>query len=58
MHAMLLLSEGGEGVNTSLQGLLFAGIAFLLLMIIVGWLTSGRRQDQAEAVQETKKSSK
>ncbi len=52
MHALLLLSEGGGDPNTSLQGLLFAGIAFFLLMVIVGWLTSSRKQEQAEAGHE------
>ncbi|MBI5945218.1 MAG: hypothetical protein HY864_12680 [Chloroflexi bacterium] len=58
MLAMLLLSEGGEGINTSLQGLLFAGIAFFLLMVIVGWLTSSRKQEQAEAGHEAGNSEK
>jgi len=55
MHAILLLSEVGEGINTSLQELLFAGIAFFLLIVIVGWLTSSRKQDQADSAQDTKK---
>lgn len=55
MLAMRLLSEGGEGPNTSLQGLLLVGIAFFLLMVIVGWLTSTRKQDQPEVQHEAKK---
>ena len=55
MLAMRLLSEGGEGPNTSLQGLLLVGIAFFLLMVIVGWLTSTRKQDQPEVQHEVKK---
>ena len=34
MLLMRLLSEGGEGVNTELQWLLVAGLAFFLLTII------------------------
>ena len=55
MLAMSLLSGGGEGPNTSLLGLLFVGIAFFLLIVIVGWLTSSRKQDQAEVRHEAKK---
>jgi hypothetical protein len=58
MFAMRFLSEGGEGPNTSLQGLLLIGIAFFLLMVIVGWLTSNRKQNQAEVKHEAKKSDK
>jgi preprotein translocase subunit YajC len=54
----MLLSEGGEIPNTSLQGGLFVGIAFFLLMVIVGWLTSNRNQDQAEVTHEAQKSAK
>ncbi len=56
MLMMRLLSEGGEGPNTSLLWLLFIGIAFFLLMIIVGWLSSSRKQDQPEVTIEAKKS--
>ena len=58
MLVMRLLSEGGEGPNTSLLWLLFGMLTFFLLMIIVGWLTSGRKQDQAEVTNEAKKSAK
>ena len=58
MLAMRLLSEGGEGPNTSLLGLMFIGIAFFLLIVIVGWLTSSRKQDQAEVKHEAKASVK
>jgi hypothetical protein len=58
MLALRLLSEGGEGPDTSLMILLFVGMAFFFLMIIVGWLTSGRKQDQAEVMQDAKKSAK
>ena len=56
MLMMRLLSEGGEGPNTSLLWLLFIGIVFFLLMIIVGWLSSSRKQDQPEVTIEAKKS--
>jgi len=52
MFAMRLLSEGGEIPNTSLQGVLFGLLGFFLLMVIVGWLTSNRNQDQAEVTHE------
>ena len=58
MLALRLLSEGGEIPDTSLTLLLFIGIAFFFLMIIVGWLTSSRKQDQAEVTNEAKKSMK
>jgi len=58
MYALRLLSEGGEGPNTSLQGLLVIGIAFFFLMIIVGWLTSNRKQEQPDVQHETKKPAK
>ncbi len=58
MYALRLLSEGGEGPNTSLQGLLLIGIAFFFLMIIVGWLTSNRKQEQPEVQHEAKKPAK
>lgn len=58
MLALRLLSEGGEGPDTSLTILLFVGIAFFFLMIVVGWLSSNRKQDQAEVMHEAKKSAK
>jgi len=59
MHSMLMvLSEGGGGPDTSLTSLLFGGMAFFFLVIALGWLTSARKQDQAEVKQEAKKSSK
>jgi len=50
MYAINFLSE--EGPNTELSWLLFIGLGFLLLMIIVGWLTSRRNGGQAEVRQE------
>ncbi len=58
MFAFRLLSEGGEGPNTELQWLLLAGIAFFFLIVIVGWWTSLRKPEQAEAGHEAKKSAK
>ena len=47
MYAIQFLAE--EGPNTELSWLLFVGLGFFLLMIIVGWLTSNRSTEQAEA---------
>jgi large subunit ribosomal protein L21 len=58
MLALRLLSEGGEGPNTELQWILLVGIAFFFLIVIVGWLTSSRKQEQVEAGHEAKKSAK
>ncbi len=52
MLALRLLSEGGEGPNTTLQWMLYVGIAFFFLMIIVGWWASSKKQDQLEAQHE------
>jgi hypothetical protein len=49
MLALRLLSEGGEGPNTTLQWMLYVGIAFFFLMIVVGWWVSSKKQDQAGA---------
>ncbi len=54
MLALSLLSEGGTGPDTSLLLLLFIGIAFFFLIITVGWLSSNRKQYQAEVAQEAK----
>ncbi len=58
MLALRLLSEGGEGPNTELQWFLMVGIAIFFLMVIVGWLTSSKKQEQVEAGHEAKKSAK
>ncbi|MBI5963606.1 MAG: hypothetical protein HY863_09050 [Chloroflexi bacterium] len=55
MFMLHLLSEGRETPNTSLQGLLFVGIAFFLLMVVVGWLAGSRKQNQPEVTHEAKK---
>jgi hypothetical protein len=58
MLALRLLSEGGEIPNTELQWLLLTGIAFFFFVVTVGWLTSSRKQEQVEAGNEAKKSTK
>ncbi len=58
MLALRLLSEGGEGPNTELQWLLLVGMAFFFLIVIVGWLTSSKKQESVEAGHEAKKSAK
>jgi hypothetical protein len=52
MVALRLLAEGGGGPNLELSWLLYAGMAFLLVTILVGWLTSSGERDQVEAAQE------
>jgi hypothetical protein len=52
MFALMLLSEGVP--NTSLVWLLYVTLAFMFLMIIVGWLTSRKEQDQSEVQHEAK----
>lgn len=56
MLAMRLLAEGAEGPNTELLWLLYVGIAFFVLVIIAGWLTAPRRQEQVAAEPEALKS--
>ena len=58
MLAFRLLSEGGEGPNKELLWLLYLVIAFFLLIVIVGWWVSLRKQDQPEVKQEAVKSKK
>jgi hypothetical protein len=58
MLALRLLSEGGEGPNTSLVGLLYAGIGFFFLMIIIGWWTGSKKQDQPGVKDNAMKSAK
>jgi hypothetical protein len=52
MFALRLLSEGGGGLNPSLQWMLYVGIAFFLLMVIVGWWVSSKKQNQPEVEHE------
>ena len=41
MFVMTLLSEAGP--DTSLAWVLWMGLAFFFLMVVVGWLASSRR---------------
>jgi hypothetical protein len=52
MYAVRFLAE--EGPNTELSWLLFIALAFFLLMIVVGWLTSRRNGEQAEVGHESR----
>ena len=50
MFAMLVLQEAGP--NTELAWLFYLFLAFFLLMVIVGWLTSRRGGNQTESTPE------
>ena len=52
MYAIRFLAE--EGPNTELSWLLFVGLGFFLLMIVVGWLTSSRSAEQAEVTHDSR----
>lgn len=52
MYAIRFLAE--EGPNTELSWLLFIALAFFLLIIIVGWLTSNRSTEQAKAAHDSR----
>jgi hypothetical protein len=58
MFALRLLAEGGEGPNAELLWLLYAGLAFFLLAILIGWWSGSRKQDQSEIKHEAVKSKK
>lgn len=58
MLALRLLSEVGEGPNTDLEWLLYAGMALFFLMVVVGWWVSSRKQDQPKDRHEAKKPAK
>jgi len=58
MLALRLLSEGGEGPDTSLLWLLYVGVALFFMIIIIGWMVSNRKQEQFEVQDETPKSKK
>lgn len=51
MFAVMLLEEAGP--NTELSWLLYFFLGFFLLMIIVGWLTSGRTVEPVDVPHET-----
>ena len=50
MYLIQLIAE--EGPNTELSWLLYVTLGFFLLMVIIGWLTSRRNDEQAEAAHE------
>jgi hypothetical protein len=50
MQFALLIAE--EGPNTELSWLLYVALGFFLLMVIVGWLTSRRNDEQVEATND------
>ncbi|MBI4761442.1 MAG: DUF4332 domain-containing protein [Chloroflexota bacterium] len=52
MYVINILAE--EGPNTELAWLLYLALGFFLLIIIVGWLTSRRSAEQAEAGHESR----
>ena len=56
MFALMLLSEGVP--DTSLVWLLYIVLAFMFLMVVVGWLTGRKEQDQSEARHEAKRPAK
>lgn len=58
MLALRLLAEGAEGPNTELLWLLYAGIAFFVLAILLGWWASSGKQEQVEVRVEAAKPSK
>jgi hypothetical protein len=43
MYVLRFLSEGGEGPNTELLWLLYAGISFFFLVIVTGWWSASRK---------------
>jgi hypothetical protein len=44
-----------EGPNTELLWLLYAGLGFLLLVVLTGWLTSPKETGQAQTREEARK---
>ena len=50
MQLALFIAE--EGPNTELSWLLYIALGFFFLMVIVGWLTSRRNNEQVEAMNE------
>jgi hypothetical protein len=43
-----LLSEGGEGPDTTLLWMLIVALAFFFLMVIVGWLVSRNKKPEVQ----------
>ena len=58
MHAIQLLAEGAEGPNTELLWLLYAGLAFFFLAILLGWWAGSRAPEQVEVKTEAVKPSR
>jgi hypothetical protein len=58
MLALRLLAEGAEGPNTELLWLLYVGIAFFVLAILLGWWAGSGKQEQAEVRKEAVKPSR
>ncbi|MCQ3937111.1 MAG: hypothetical protein DPW18_08705 [Chloroflexi bacterium] len=56
MLALRLLSEGVEGPNTELVWVLYAGMAFFFLVILLGWWSASGKQDQVEVPMEAEES--
>ena len=48
MFALRLLSEGGEGPDTTLLWMLIVALAFFFLMVIVGWLVSRNKKPEVQ----------
>jgi hypothetical protein len=51
VYALQLLAE--EGPNTSLSWLLWVALAFFVVMVLVGWLTSRNKGSKPEVQHET-----
>ncbi|NOH02882.1 MAG: hypothetical protein HND47_13445 [Chloroflexi bacterium] len=56
MLALRLLSEGVEGPNTELVWMLYAGMAFFFLVILIGWWSASRKPNQVEVWVEAEES--
>jgi large subunit ribosomal protein L21 len=52
VQALFLLSEGG-GLDTGRSWLLWVALAFFVIIVLVGWLTSRNKGEQVEASMET-----
>ncbi len=49
MNAIRLLSESAEGPNTELLWLIYIGIGFFFLVILLGWWAGSGKQSKPEA---------
>jgi hypothetical protein len=52
MFVLRLLSESGEGPDTTLLWLLIIALVFFFLMVIIGWLVSRNKKPEAEVQHE------